>query len=150
MNNPQPLLGGVAQNLQYGESDSPNLASKASGAKAKGKGSSTGKKKGPSDESRQKRRDIERNATKTNRVWQVVKKAKIMDELELADYNAYLVNEKGEKYMLSTLTDLRVELLHPFQDKRGDWSSLWEHGPLDKEQTLPRHFLDTAWTLPRH
>ena len=54
--------------------------------------------------------------------------AKIMDELELADYNAYLVNEKGEKYMLSTLTDLRVELLHPFQDKRGDWSSLWEHG----------------------
>ena len=81
----KPLLDGVAQNLQYGENDSPNLASKASGAKAKGKGSSTGKKKGPSDESRQKRRTIERNATKADKVWQVVKKAKIMDDLGEVD-----------------------------------------------------------------
>jgi hypothetical protein len=79
----KPLLDGVAQNLQYGENDSPNLASKASGAKAKG--SSTGKKKGPSDESRQKRRTIERNATKMDKVWQVVKKSKIMDDLEEVD-----------------------------------------------------------------
>ena len=49
---------------------------------------------------------------------------------------AGLREQEGEKYMLSTLTDLRVELLHPFQDKRGDWSSLWEHGPLDKERLL--------------
>ena len=71
--------------IQYGENDSPNLASKASGAKAQGKGSSTGKKKGPSDESRQKRRTIERNATKADKVWQVVKKAKIMDDLGEVD-----------------------------------------------------------------
>ena len=85
MSSEKPLLDGVAQNLQYGENDSLNLASKTSGAKAKDKGSPTGKKKGPSDESRQKRRDIERNATKTNKVWQVVKKSKIMDDLGEVD-----------------------------------------------------------------
>ena len=94
----KPLLDGVAQNLQYGENDSPNLASKASGAKAKGKGSSTGKKKGPSDESRQKRRDIERNATKTNKAWQVVKKPKIMDDLEeVSKLETFFKNRKKDE-----------------------------------------------------